>query len=132
MKLYADEDRASDARGWPGPIITSALSLPEVLAAVWGKVGRGELADDDAATLDGAFMGDVGAGRFAVIPVAEPVVLRALTCVRRHRLRAADAIQLASALEVRGADPETNVMAVFDRQLRAAARAERFALLPED
>ena len=48
--------------------------------------GRGELAAEQAATLDRAFVADVRAGRFAVLPVADAVVARSLECVRRHRL----------------------------------------------
>jgi predicted nucleic acid-binding protein len=130
VKLYADEEGAAEARSWRGPIAISALSLAEVLAAVWGKVVRGELDDELAATLDRAFIADVRDGRFVVLPVAEAVVTRSLACVRRHRLRAADAVQLASALLAREADPHIDTMAVFDRRLRAAASAEGLALLP--
>jgi uncharacterized protein len=130
VKLYADEDGATEARSWGDAIVISALSLTEVLAAVWGKVARGELGDEQAAVLDRAFIADVRAGRFAVLPVAEAVIARSLACVRRHRLRGADAVQLASALVAREADPRVNTMAVHDRRLRTAAGAEGLALLP--
>jgi predicted nucleic acid-binding protein len=65
-----------------------------------------------------------------LLPVAEQVITRSLQCVRRHRLRAADAVQLASALLARDADPGLSAIAAFDRTLRAAASAEGFALLP--
>lgn len=130
VKLYADEDGAVAARAWTEPIVISALSLTEVLAAVWGKAARGELADEHAATLDRAFIADVRGGRFSVLPVADGIVARSLACVRRHRLRGADAVQLASALMARDADPSVDKMAVFDRHLRAAASAEGLALLP--
>jgi uncharacterized protein len=107
------------------------LSLTEVLAAIWGKVGRGELSEPEASVLDRAFLADVHRGRFEVLPVAASVIARSLECVRRHRLRAADAVQLASALLAREADPGLSAMAVFDNRLRAAASAEQFALLPE-
>jgi predicted nucleic acid-binding protein len=115
---------------WSGAIVVSALSLTEVLAAMWQKVAQGELDDEQAATLDRAFVADVRWGRFAVMPVADAVVLRSLACVRRHRLRGADAVQLASALLAREADPAVSAMAVFDRRLRSAATAEGLALLP--
>lgn len=108
----------------------SALSLTEVVAAMWGKVARHELDEEQAATLDGAFIADVRAGRFAVLPVADSVVARSLACVRRHRLRGADAVQLASALMAREADPGVSAMAVFDGRLRSAASAEGLVLLP--
>lgn len=110
--------------------MVSALSLTEVLAAVWGKVARGELSGPQAAVLDCAFLADVSRGRFEVLPVAAAVTARSFECVRRHRLRGADAVQLASALLARDADPGVTAIAVFDRRLRAAASTERFVLLP--
>lgn len=104
--------------------------MSEVLAAIWGKTLRGELSEPQASVLDRAFVTDLRRGRFEVLPVAEQIVTRSLQCVRRHRLRGADALQLASALLARDADPGVGVMAVFDRPLRAAASAEGFALLP--
>ncbi len=104
--------------------------MTEVLAAVWGKTLRGELAAPQASVLDRAFVADLRQRRFEVLPVAPPVVARSLACVRRHRLRGADAVQLASALLAREADPGVGAMAVFDQHLRAAASAEGFTLLP--
>lgn len=117
-------------RSWGGAIVISALALTEVLAAIWGKVRRGELDDEQAAILDRAFVADVRRGRFVALPIADAVLLRSLVCVRQHRLRGADALQLASALIAREADPAVNTIAVFDRRLRAAARVEGLALLP--
>lgn len=108
----------------------SALSITEVLAAIWGKVAPGELSEPQASVLDHAFLADVHRGRFEVLAVAEGVIARSLDCVRRHRLRGADAVQLASALLAREADPAVGAIAVFDQRLRAAASAEGFALLP--
>jgi predicted nucleic acid-binding protein len=129
VKLYADEPGADDARGWPQPII-SALTATEVLAAFWGKVRSGELDATAAAILDRAFSADLAAGRFVVVDVSESVTLRSFDAVRRHQLRGADALQLATAVTLRDADPSITTVAAFDTQLRAAAAAERFALLP--
>ena len=130
VKLYADEQGAAEARGWGGAAVVSAVSMTEVLAAIWGKVLRGELSEAQASVLDRAFLADVRRGRFEVLPVAERVIARSLECVRRHRLRGADAVQLASALLAREADPGVSAVAVFDERLRAAASGEGFALLP--
>lgn len=115
---------------WPGAMVMSALSMTEVLGAMWGKALRGELSEPQASVLDRAFVADLRRGRFAVLPVAEEVITRSLECVRRHRLPGADAVQLASALLAREADPDVGAMAVFDQRLRAAASAEGFTLLP--
>ena len=130
MKLYADEEGAQQARTWPGPILLSALSMSEVLAAVWGKVGRRELTAAQASVLDRGFVADLRRARFEVLPVAQNVIALSLDCVRRHRLRGADAVQLASALLAREEAPVVSAMAVFDERLRVAASAEGFSLLP--
>ncbi len=115
---------------WQGPIVMSALSMTEVLAAMWGKALRGELSEPHASVLDRAFVADVRRRRFEVLPVARDVITCSIDCVRRHRLRGADAVQLASALLAREADPAVRTMAVFDERLRNAASAEGFTLLP--
>jgi uncharacterized protein len=111
-------------------VVVSALAMTEVLAAMWGKTLRGELSEPQASVLDRAFVADLRRGRFEVLPVDQRVVTRSLECVRRHRLRGADAVHLASALLAREADPAVASMAVFDRRLRSAASAEGFTLLP--
>jgi predicted nucleic acid-binding protein len=110
--------------------LVSALSLTEVIAAMWAKVLRGELGEPDASVLDRAFLADIRGGRFHVLPVSQGVIARSFECVRRHRLRGADAVQLASALLAREAEPAVGEMAVFDQRLRVAASTEGFALLP--
>lgn len=104
--------------------------MTEVLAAFWGKVTRGEIGPSHAAALDRLFVDDLRSDRFAVLPLRPAVVDRSLACVRRHRLRAGDAVQLASALLARDADPGVATLATFDQALRDAASAEGFALLP--
>jgi hypothetical protein len=115
---------------WVGAMVVSALSMAEVLAAVWGKTLRGELSEPQASVLDRAFVADLHGGRFVVVPVAQEVIARSLPCVRRYRLRGASAVQLATALLAREADPAVSAMVVFDQRLRAAASAEGFALVP--
>jgi uncharacterized protein len=44
--------------------------------------------------------------------------------LRVHPLRAADALQLAAALELRGSDPDTIDFVTFDARLGAAAKRE--------
>jgi predicted nucleic acid-binding protein len=111
--------------------VVSALALTEVVAAIWGKVLRGELSEPHASILDRAFVSDVRSGRFEVLPVADSVIGRSLECVRRHRLRGADGVHLATALLAREADSTLRTMAVFDQRLRAAAAVEGLSLLPK-
>ncbi len=108
----------------------SSLTVAEVTAALWGKTLRGELDAELAAGLDREFTADREDGRFLLTAVSAAVVARSLDVVRRHRLRGADAIQLATAIAVREADQSVDTLAVFDTRLRRAAAAEGFALLP--
>jgi predicted nucleic acid-binding protein len=55
---------------------------------------------------------------------------RAIRLVQTHPLRAADALQLASALVASGERPETLPFVCLDDRLRDAARREGFPILP--
>jgi predicted nucleic acid-binding protein len=58
------------------------------------------------------------------------VVDRARHLARTHRLRALDALQLASALIACGNEPATLPFVTLDHDLAAAARVEGFTVLP--
>jgi len=61
-----------------------------------------------------------------IIELTEPIADRASRLVHRHRLRAADAIQLASSLALRDeiGDMAPVFFLTFDQALDQAARAE--------
>lgn len=59
----------------------------------------------------------------------ERVRRRAIRLLRVHRLRAADALQLAAALTAAGEDPQRLDLVSSDGRLSAAARREGFAVL---
>jgi predicted nucleic acid-binding protein len=63
------------------------------------------------------------------IDVTEPLVRKAARLAERHRLRAYDAIHLASAGELKDRLAEPIVFACWDAQLEAAARREGLELL---
>jgi hypothetical protein len=63
------------------------------------------------------------------VAVTGSILDEAARSVGRHPLRAFDAVQLASALAARAADPELTAFACFDDALADAARAEGFTLL---
>ena len=66
--------------------------------------------------------------RVIAVEVYEALVRVAGDLADRHRLRAADAIHIASAIRIR--EPDTAFVA-FDVRLREAAAAEGFVVLPE-
>lgn len=130
VKLYADEAGSSAVRRLT-PLIVSALARVEVPAAVWRKHRIGELSEVDAAVLVEAFEWDwLESGRFIVIAVTDEIVESAARALARHPLRAYDAVQLATALGARAADPDLDSFACFDEGLAAAARIEGFRVLP--
>lgn len=135
VKLYADEQGTDDVRTAPGPLVVSHLARVEVPAALWRKVRMGELDAPDAHLLTRAFKADFAGApgdepRFGVVALAHRVLDEAARLVPLHGLRAADAIQLASAIEARRAVPDCATVVCYDTDLRRAAAAEGFALTP--
>ena len=65
------------------------------------------------------------------IPLTENIVQRALSLAARHRLRGADAVHLATALEVQAslsAAGESVIFVASDRELLSAAEAAGLAI----
>ncbi len=134
MKLYADE-HGSDAIRALSFVVVSMLARVEVPAAIWRKVRMGEIDAGDGAMLTQAFeadwnCGDAARSPFVVIALHVDLLDHAAGIAATQGLRAYDAIQLASALAGRDADPGCDSFACFDAGLRRAAAAEGFVLLP--
>lgn len=131
--LYSDEPGRDHARRI-ADLAVSDVARVEVTSALWIKVRRGELASEDAVLIEGWFATDWhGDGehppRFAAVPASPAILESAVALVSRHALRALDAIQLASALAVREADPDLQTFLGFDARLNRAAAAEGFAVV---
>lgn len=134
VKLYADEPGHEPVRAL-SHLVVSHLARVEVPSAIWRKQRLGELDPGAARLLTAAFEADWSGTeeeppRFSVVTATVPVLDGAARLCAVHGLRAYDAVQLASALAVRDAVPECQTFAAFDRQLRAAAAAEGFTLVP--
>jgi len=67
--------------------------------------------------------------RFVVVGLPDMITDEAARIVAAHGLRAYDAVQLASAVAARRADPACATFACFDNDLGVAATAEGFALV---
>lgn len=122
-------------RSIAAPIVVSALARVEVPAAIWRKQRSGELDREDALVLALTFAADyVGIrdvpARFLAVRVADQILERAASLTDERRLRAYDAVQLASALAARRIDERCATFAAFDRDLVAAATEEGFDTLP--
>jgi len=129
VKLYVDE-RGSTAlrrREGDGPFVVSALARVEVPAALWRKVRMRDLDAADARLLTTAFEVDwYGTAdaepRFPVVAASTALMQAAAQLCEVHDLRAHDAVQLAAALALSGAEPVELVC--VDLRLLAAAQAE--------
>jgi uncharacterized protein len=116
-------------------LVVSALARVEVPAALWRKHRLGELDAGVAQLLvnefEADFFGDEHApARLIVVGLTLGLLDIAARLVAVHGLRSYDAVQLATGLAVREADPGCLDFACFDEGLRRAAAAEGFSLVP--
>lgn len=135
VKLYADEAGKDEVRALT-PLVVCQMARVEVPAALWRKQRLGELDPEAASILVAEFEADYfgtpeEAARFAAVRLTDGVFDSAARLAGVHGLRADDAVQLSSALAAAAADPDCRTFCAFDRQLRDAALAEGFALLPQ-
>ncbi|KQS98825.1 type II toxin-antitoxin system VapC family toxin [Cellulomonas sp. Leaf395] len=112
---------------WDGAdlVVTSRLANAEVRAVLAGGRRAGRLDEVTAAEALAAWE-RLWPG-LHVLELRESVTASAAVLVGRHPLRAADALHLASALELRSPDL---VVAAWDEHLAAAARAEGLLVVP--
>ncbi len=66
--------------------------------------------------------------RWSEVLATDTVRAHAARLLRRHPLRAADALQLAAAMTWACGEPDGHRLATLDRRLAAAARGEGFAV----
>lgn len=116
------------------PVVTSLLTYAEIHAVLGRKLRDGSLSATGYHSAVIRFDADWRA-YFVLVEVAQPVLGLVRDLVRRHPLKAADAVQLASALWVaqstrlRGTQKGPQRVEVFvtaDRQLASAADYEQF------
>jgi predicted nucleic acid-binding protein len=106
--------------------VTSRYSGVEIASALARLVREGAITDEQGERALAAFNEDLTA--MMVVELTPAIVTRAQALVRRHPLRAGDAVQLASCLELRDELGEPMTMVAFDGRLAAAARKERLRL----
>ncbi len=107
-------------------IVASHLTPVEITSSLWRRRHHGKLPAAAHLQADAAFAEITR--RWSAIAAPESVE-RAIDLLSRHPLRAADSVQLASALIARerfGSLP----FVTLDRDLPAAAEAEGFGVLP--
>lgn len=132
VKRYADEDGTALVRRLEAPLVVSALSRVEITSALWRQHREGQLPLEEVglllAELQADWAGVPGSPVGVVIPVTAAVLARASDALAFHRLRAGDAVQLATALLARMIDPQIATFVTFDGRLAAAAAVEGFAV----
>lgn len=111
-----------------GPAATARLSAVEVASAVARRCREGAFSPAERDRALAALEADFPA--LHVVELSTPVVLEARALLVRRPLRAADAIQLASALLLRRELGEPVAFAAYDDRLKAAAKAEGLNVIP--
>ena len=130
VKLVVEEagsDLAADM--WDGcdAALSSRLAYPEVRAALAAAGRNHDLNDTDLATAERAWEEYWAATRPVELNAA--VERHAGQLARRHALRGADAVHLASALAL---DDAELILAVWDRRLHAGARTAHLRVVPQN
>lgn len=132
VKRYAYESDSDLVRDLKATVVISELTRVEVHAALWRKHRVGGFSAQDARDLCRQFSIDfafwVSPQDTQVIKASTDILYTAADLVARHPLRAYDAVQLASALEVLHVVGECS-FGCFDRQLSTAAAIEGLPLL---
>ena len=117
-----------------GVLVVSDIARVEVVSALWRQAADGLFDAVDAGLFIRAFEADWQAPAepsvFQRVAATPFVLTLAAGLTGTHRLRTLDAIQLASAIAARDAEPGCRTVVALDERLRYAAAAERFELLP--
>jgi predicted nucleic acid-binding protein len=134
VKLYVQEPGTEIVRSVEEPPMISELTRVELPSALWRKHRIGQLSAHAASRLTAEFEADYysegGGTRLAVMRISDRTMATAANLLARADLRAADAIQLASAVVAREVGREVTAFAAFDSRLRDAAAIEGFTLIP--
>jgi hypothetical protein len=106
-------------------LIVSSLARVEITAALVRRARRGGLSEDHLHDILAALETELREV-FEVMELSAAIMTRATDLVRTHALRAADAIQLASALVAMGGPSKASdfTFVSADAELNAAARQE--------
>jgi predicted nucleic acid-binding protein len=102
------------------------LTPVELTSALYGRFRQREINSAELALMLRAYVAHSHED-YLLLPYSETLMERAITLLAHHALRALDAIQLASALELRDRLPENDLPVAFlssDERLVEAARQE--------
>jgi predicted nucleic acid-binding protein len=102
---------------------TSRYSAVEITSALARRAREGDISAEDCERAVTALSEDLTA--MLVVELTPEVVMRAQELLQRHSLRAGDAVQLASCLQLRDEVKEAVALVAFDDRLVTAARKHR-------
>jgi len=129
VKLYVKETGSAAVRAAcdrSEALATSRLSYVEAHAAAARRAREGDLSQKATARFAENLERDWQ--DYAIVEVSEVVCRLAVELAGRHPLRAADALQLASALFLRESARQSILFLCFDERLVAAAKEEGLAV----
>ncbi len=104
-------------------VFISRMTQMETISAVIRRVRGGSLTARDASTVLLDFGCDLTL-QYRIIEISTGVINQAAILIERHALRAYDAVQLSSAIEMRKQAPSL-VLVSADAELNAAEASER-------
>ena len=105
---------------------TSRYSAIEIASALARRAREGALSEVERDRALAALHEDMTA--FLVVELTDGIVTGAQALLRRHPLRAGDAVQLASCMHLRDQLEDDVGLVAFDDRVLAAARKERVVL----
>ena len=108
-------------------IVASSYTIVEIASANWRRRHAGELSMEDHEIAERNFA--ELSESWIEVPVTQTVLDAAVSVLSRHSLRAGDALQLGAAQIASGHQPSLTFV-TLDENLKAAARAEGFPVLP--
>ena len=132
VPLLVQEDSTSlveDVVRRDGDLLVWWGTTVEILSALARLEREGGLSADDADATRETLR--ALSGTWSEILASDPVRDIASRLLRRHPLRAADALQLGAALVWAAGNPEGRAFFTFDQRLADAARLEGFDVVPE-
>jgi uncharacterized protein len=106
--------------------VTSRLSAVEIPSALARRGREGAFSPEDRDRAVAALEADLAS--MLVVELTKDIVMRAQALIRRHPLRAGDAVQLASCLYIQDELGEKTTFIGFDDRLADAALSEGLAV----
>lgn len=127
VKCYLEEPGSTRVREYLESAqlrVTSALTQLELVAAIECAKRMRRINSPNYRTQIAAIQADVGTGTLSLLDIYPPILKRALSLIRLHKLRSPDAIQLATALDANKRSRGAFYFLCADRPLLTAASKE--------